>query len=128
MNKTSLVFAFFVAAVLVGLMARFKLSIPMPSSKENFMQQEVGRPLNAQGMGPFDEMSLNNITGWMASEPLPVSTSPANSHTDPNKIMLLLGNKVSPDCCPSAFNTDTGCVCLTDNDRSLFASRGGNKA
>lgn len=126
MNKTNLVFAFFVAAVIAGLFMKYKLAIPMPSSKENFMQQEVGKPLNAGGMGPYDEGSV--VSGWTASEPLPVSTSPANSHQDPNKLMSLVGNKTSPDCCPSAFNTDTGCICLTDSDRSLFASRGGNKA
>jgi hypothetical protein len=42
--------------------------------------------------------------------------------------MSLVGNTVSSDCCPSTFNTDTGCVCLTEADRRLFASRGGNKA
>jgi len=126
MNKTSLVFTFFLVAIGVGLLMKYKLAIPMPSSKESFMQQEIGKPLNSGGMGPYDESSL--VSGWQPSEPLPVSTSPANSHEDPNKLMSLVGNKTSPDCCPSAFNTDTGCVCLTDSDRSLFASRGGNKA
>jgi hypothetical protein len=64
----------------------------------------------------------------MASEPLPVGTSPANVHVDSNKLMLLAENKSSADCCPSAFNTDMGCVCLTEQDKKLMASRGGNRA
>jgi hypothetical protein len=130
MNKTNLVVAFFVAAVLAGLFVNYgsALKIPMGASKENFMQKQVGMPLNGQGMGPYDEVSLTGASGWASSEPLPVTTSPANSHSDENKLMLLEGNKTSPDCCPGVFNTDTGCVCLSDTDRNLFASRGGNRA
>lgn len=124
-DKTSLVVAFFVAAVLAGLFVQFGLGRPMPSNKETFMQQEVGMPLNAGGIGPYDGAAIG---GWTASEPLPVGTSPASTHIDSNKLMLLADNKVSNECCPSAFNTDTGCLCLTEPDRKLFASRGGNRA
>ena len=125
MNKTNLVIAFFLAAVIAGLFMKYGPTIPMPSSKETFMQQSTGKALNEKGMGPYDEMGGS---GWSASEPLPVSSMPVNSHEDPNKLMLMSGNKVSPDCCPGTFNTDTGCVCLSDSDRTLFASRGGNRA
>lgn len=124
-DKTSLVIAFFVAAVLAGVFVQYVLPTTVkPASKENFMQKEVGMPLNAGGMGPYDGSSL----GSLSSEPLPVGTSPASSHEDPNKLMLLSTNKVSADCCPSPFNTDTGCVCLTESDKNLMASRGGNRA
>ena len=130
MNKTNLVIAFFVAALMAGLFVTYgsAMKLPIGATKENFMQQQLGMPLNAQGMGPYDEVSLAGSAGWASSEPLPVSTTPVNSHEDPNKIMLLAGNKTSPDCCPGVFNNDTGCVCLSDSDRSLFASRGGNRA
>jgi hypothetical protein len=42
--------------------------------------------------------------------------------------MFLADTKTSPSCCPSAFNTDTGCVCLSSAERSQMASRGGNRA
>lgn len=130
MNKTNLVVAFFVAAVLAGLFVKYgsSLKIPIGASKENFMQQQVGMPLNGQGMGPYDEVSLTGSSGWASSEPLSVDVAPASSHVDTNKLMLLAGNKSSPECCPGVFNTDTGCLCLSDTDRSLFASRGGNRA
>ena len=130
MNKTNLVIAFFIAAILAGVFVNYgyAFKIPIGSSKENFMQKTVGMPLNAQGMGPYDEVSIASASGWANSEPLPVTASPANSHADDNKLMLLAGNRSSPECCPGVFNTDTGCLCLSDKDRSLFASRGGNRA
>lgn len=127
-DKTTLVTAVFVAAVLAGLFVQYGMGAPTPTSKETFMQKEVGMPLNAGGIGPYDGSSLGTASGWATSEPLPVGTSPASTHIDSNKLMLLVGNKTSPECCPAAFNTDTGCVCLNQQDQALFASRGGNKA
>jgi len=124
MEKTNLVFAFFIGAILAGLFVRYMgTSIP----RESFMQKPTGQPLNAAGMGPYDGVSVGGATGWAGSEPLPVGQHPVNTPLDSNKLMLLEGNKVSADCCPSAFSGDTGCVCLTTSDKKLFASRGGNK-
>ena len=121
-DKTTLVVSFFVAAVLAGLFVQYG-----PSSVESFIQQETGMPLNAPGMGPFDQTSIPGAEGWLSSEPLPVSQMPVNNPSNANKLMLLADNKVSPECCPSAFSTDVGCVCLSENDKNLFSSRGGNK-
>ncbi len=129
-DKTSLVLAFFVAAVLAGLFVQFGPMMPMPASpgKEHFMQQPIGMPLNAGGIGPYDQVSVAGISGWAATEPAPVGVAPAGQSLDTNKLMLMVGNKTSPDCCPAPFNTDTGCVCLSESEKKLFASRGGNKA
>jgi hypothetical protein len=90
------------------------------------MQKEVGMPLNASGIGPYDGVSIGGgITGWSSNES-PAATLPSQTMT--SDLNLMVGNKVSTECCPSAFNTDTGCVCLTEHDKSLFASRGGNRA
>lgn len=126
MEKTNLVFAFFIAAVLAGLFVQYAGSPMTP--RESFMQKPVGMPLNAGGIGPYDQVSVSGASGWASSEPQPVGQTPVNTPLDSNKLMLLVGNSTSPDCCPAAFNTDTGCVCLTDTDKRLFASRGGNKA
>lgn len=131
MNKTSLVFAFLFAAVLAGLAVRFNLLGSFaPASAEHFMQQPAGMPLNSAGMGPFDQVSLEGgVSGWAATEGMPVNvTNLPSSSADPNKLMLLADNKVSSDCCPSAFSNDLGCVCLTPSDNSFFASRGGNRS
>ena len=126
MNKTSLVFAFFVAAVMAGLFARFNM-MPGPS-RENFQQKEVGMPLSSSGMGPYDGVDIGGgVSGWSANEGVSVQGSlPSKSH-EGNQLMLLVGNTVDNSCCPAAFNTDTGCVCLTEADKKLFAHRGGNR-
>lgn len=130
MDKTSVVLAFFVAAVLAGLFVKFNISIPKPSSKEHFMQKPLGAPTSGPGMGPYDQVSIDGgFSGWAANEPhnaAPITGDLPGQATD-NKLMFLVGNKTDPDCCPAAFNTDTGCVCLTEQDRNLMASRGGNK-
>lgn len=128
MHKTSLVYAFFIAAVLAGVFVRFNMSaVPVPL-RENFMQKEVGMPMNAGGMGPYDQVSIGGgVSGWSANEAVPVDSSLPSKPLEENSLMLLVGNKVDPSCCPSAFNTDTGCVCLTNGDKDLFAHRGGNR-
>lgn len=123
MNKTNLLVAFFVAAVLAGLF------VGVSGNREGFIQQDVGMPLNEKGMGPYDQVSLGGVSGWATSEPASILPSgPASTAGDPNKMMFLVGNKVDTDCCPSTFNTDTGCVCLSEQDRSLMSHRGGNRA
>ena len=44
----------------------------------------------------------------------------------PNKMFMFANNVSSPNCCPSTFSTDTGCVCTTDKQRDFVASRGYN--
>jgi hypothetical protein len=130
-NKTSLVVAFFIAAVLAGIFARYNLfSKVLPAGKETFMQQQLGKPLGGPSMGPYDSVALDGgVSGWESTEAMPiVDGAPASTSADPNKLMHLAGNKISQDCCPSSFHTDRGCLCLTESDRSFMASRGGNKA
>jgi hypothetical protein len=125
MNKTSLLLAFFGAAVLAGLFLRFTVS------RESFMQQEVGMPLTSAGMGPYDQVSVDSVSGWGATEAAPILTGAAalpSGADKTNELMFMVGNKVDPECCPSAFNTDTGCVCLSQHDRDIMGSRGGNRA
>jgi hypothetical protein len=134
MNKTNLVVAVFVAAVLAGLFVQFNSGAVMPmmaSGKENFEQKEVGMPLNSGGIGPYDGVSMGGgVSGWAANESapiLPAGSAPASQSDLSNQLMLLADNKVSAECCPSTFSNDAGCVCLTEHDRNTFASRGGNK-
>lgn len=126
MSKTSLVFAFFVAALLAGLFARSNMT-PIPS-REGFAQKETGMPLNTSGMGPYDGVSIGGgVSGWSANEGVSVEGGLPSQAKEGNQLMLMVGNKVDNSCCPSAFNTDTGCVCLTQGDKNLFAHRGGNR-
>ena len=131
MEKTNLVFAFLIAAILTGLFLNFGVSRgPAPSTAEHFMQKSVGAPVSGSGIGPYDGQSVGAISGWAATEPH--SAAPVGgglpSQAEDGKLMFLVGNKVDDSCCPAAFNTDTGCVCLTEENRQFMATRAGNRA
>lgn len=32
--------------------------------------------------------------------------------------------RISPDCCPSTYSTDRGCVCLDDEDKNQIYTHG----
>lgn len=115
LDKTGIVLALFGAALLVGFMSHGGL--------EHFMQKDAGMPLDGPAMGPYD----TTMGGFMSSEHMPVGGLPQNQALEQNKLMFLVGNKVDSGCCPAAFTTDSGCVCLTGADTDLMARRGGNK-
>ena len=127
MQKTIAVLIFFVAALLAGLFAQTMSVAPTKEMevKEKFMQKEKGMPLDMQATG--------GVTGYagtspiLGSEPKPVSEKPYDMAND-QELFQFEGNRISADCCPSPFSSDTGCVCLTDAQRAEFASRGGNRA
>ena len=68
-GKTELVVAFFVAAVLAGLFMQYGVASVPSAGRENFMQQDVGMPLNGGGIGPYDQVSIAGVAGFMATEP-----------------------------------------------------------
>lgn len=113
-TKTTLVVAFFVGALVLGFFG---------TRSEGFMQKDAGMPLDGPGMGPYDTA----MGGFMSSEHMPVGGMPQNSFQEGNKLMYLVGNTVDSSCCPAAFTTDSGCVCLSSSDKELMAHRGGNK-
>jgi hypothetical protein len=123
MNRTNFALAFFLAAVVVGLLVRYNVRMPLP--REHFMQKDAGMPLDAPGMGPYDQTGMG---GWASTESaMPVGTAPVATPLDSNQLMLFASNKVGPECCPSALSNDMGCVCLTGADQDFMAKRGGNK-
>ena len=114
MKHTSVVVGLFVGALVIGFLLR---------SREGFAQKDAGMPLDGPAMGPYD----TSMGGWMSSEHMPVGVLPQNQALEQNKLMLMVDNRVSSECCPAAFTTDTGCVCLTGQQKDLFSRRGGNK-
>jgi hypothetical protein len=140
MHKTELIVAVLVASVLAGMFLRYGVSesfmvglIPgMPQipgvpplfggSVEGFMQRPIGAPTAGESNGPYDGIVLNATHEWAKTEPYDLSRS------TPGQPQFLVNNRVGPDCCPSAFTSDTGCVCLSDADKQFMGSRGGNRA
>ena len=134
MNKTTVVLAFFVAALLAGWFLK-SMAVPpaakadgQTKEKETFAQQERGMPLDMQGVqGPPGVQGYEGTPPLLGSEPKPVSLQPYDMAND-QELFQFEGNKISADCCPSPFSSDRGCVCLTDKQISEFSSRGGNRA
>ena len=138
MKKTTVVLAFFVAALLAGW---FLQSVAVPPAakasgesdqsvkKETLkMQREVGMPLDMQAVqGPAGVQGYEGTPPLLGSEPKPVAAQPYDMAND-QELFQFEGNKMSADCCPSPFSGDRGCVCLTEKDVALFSSRGGNRA
>ena len=125
MRKTALVFALFVGVLALGLLLRFYVTAE-PKARETFMQKEIGAPSSGTSMGPYDSLSQPGASGWLPNEKAPQGASPIGSSQD-SQLMFLSNPQVSPSCCPSAFNTDTGCVCLSESDKQMMGSRGGNR-
>lgn len=128
MRKTIVVLVFFLAALLAGLYARSMMVPTVPSkdmedeSKEKFMQQEKGMPLDTQPVAGY-----TGTSPILGSEPKPISEKPYDMAND-QELFQFENNRISADCCPSPFSTDRGCVCLTDAQIKDFGNRGGNRA
>jgi hypothetical protein len=135
MQRTLVVTAFFVAALLAGVFLNYLNNNPAPAKasteetgKEKFSQREVGMPLDMQATeGASGVAGYNGTSPLLGSEPKPVSEKPYDMAND-QELFQFEGNRISADCCPSPFSSDTGCVCLTDAQMKQFASRGGNRA
>lgn len=125
MRKTALVLALFVGVLVAGVLLRYSMTTA-PKARETFMQKEVGAPSGGTAMGPYDSLSQPGASGWLPNENVPTGSAPIGSSQEPRP-MFLSDPKVSPSSCPSAFNTDEGCVCLSDSDRQLMGTRGGNR-
>lgn len=122
MKRTTAVLAFFVAALLAGLFVNSTLLAAAPDVKERFMQQEKGMPLETQSVQGFSGMSP-----LLGTEPMPTPEHPYDQ-TDDQKLYAFANNKQSAECCPSPFSGDLGCVCLTNEQKAEFGSRGGNRS
>lgn len=135
MKKTTAVILFFVAALLAGFFLQWSSPIvgakPVEgetSEKETFKQREVGMPLDMQAVeGAIGVAGYNGTPPLLGSEPKPLSDKPYDMTGD-QPLYTFEGNKMSADCCPSPFSGDLGCICLTEDQRKVFETRGGNRA
>jgi hypothetical protein len=46
----------------------------------------------------------------------------------PRHMFMLAHNQVRPECCPSTFSSDRGCICLTEAQKNLINKRWGNRS
>jgi hypothetical protein len=135
MKKTTLIITLFLAALLAGLFLQYSASPikktkeeSQTAKKETFMQQERAMPLDMQSVeGPVGVQGYSGTPPLLGSEPKDVPLKPYEMAND-SELFAFQNNKISADCCPSPFSSDTGCVCLTDAQIQDFGKRGGNRA
>uniref|UniRef100_A0A6C0M0S6 Uncharacterized protein n=1 Tax=viral metagenome TaxID=1070528 RepID=A0A6C0M0S6_9ZZZZ len=128
MKRTPVVLGFFVAAILFGLLVRSMYvstgaTETAPTvKKEGFANTQM--PMQA-GSGSAIT-GVNNSVVISGSEP---STVPESPYTQVNDRALFEFDQSpqGPQCCPSPFSGDLGCVCVSDRQHKEFASRGGNR-
>lgn len=137
MKRTTVVIILFVAALLAGLFlqANAVVSPVKPvkeeenDGKERFMQRQVGMPLDMQSVeGAVGVAGYNGTPPLLGSEPKPTPERPYEMTGETTPPGSLVGAKMSPDCCPSPYSGDGGCVCMTREDRRIAMTRGGNRS
>jgi hypothetical protein len=77
---------------------------------------------------PCNPPIKSNLMFLPQGTPLPLKNEMIYSELPTNSMYIFANSYASPDCCPSTFSTDRGCICTSDTQRTyLGASRGYNK-
>ena len=80
-------------------------------------------------MGPFDGVALtcpDGVSKWKCNTPNEPLNGP-EFKPDENELFMFKNNQCKPECCPSSYTCNGGCVCSSPDQRQLIASRGGNR-
>ncbi len=126
MLKTQTIFALFIAALVIALLAPYV----MPP-RETFVEKPVGAPVQAAPMGPYDAVgSGGGAPAGTSNEDMssmPAST-PAQPYIVQDDQLHLQQTSFKPSCCPSSISNDQGCACLTKDQENQITYRGGNRS
>ena len=69
--------------------------------------------------------SPHQLTEDLTSYNFPTVDGQENS---PRHMFMFAKNQAHPECCPSIYSTDRGCICTTEQQEKLLQSRGTNKS
>jgi hypothetical protein len=122
-DKTTVVLMVGAAAFVVAIAAR----LFMGSSREGFMQQEIGAPAKGGDEGVYAGIDISNGNSWSSTS----APTPLKSYEAADDDMQLFANQnatFKPECCPNSISSDTGCLCLSASEEKKLAYRGGNRA
>jgi hypothetical protein len=79
--------------------------------------------------GPCDPPVKSNLQYVPQGTPLPLGNEKIYSELPKDSMFLFARSVASPECCPSTFSTDRGCICTSDQLRAFVGEqRGGNKS
>lgn len=122
-DKTSIVLAVGAAAFAIAVVSRFLLTGHL--SREKFMQQDIGAPVNHYQDGAYNGVDISNGNSWSQTT-APTPLKPYEAAND-NELFAFQNSPFKPECCPSSVTADTGCLCLSEQDEKSLAYRGGNR-
>ena len=94
-----------------------------------YLENAGGAKKHSSAMGPFDGVSLtcpDGVSSWKCNTPNEPLNGPA-FEPGPDSLFMFKNNQCKPECCPSSYACDGGCVCTTPDQRQVIASRGGNR-
>ena len=80
-------------------------------------------------IGTYDgvvNVPKNGVSQWRDTLPNEPLEGPAPDVAN-GDMFLFANNQQKPECCPSTFSSDLGCVCTTPQQRALLQARGGNR-
>ena len=73
---------------------------------------------------PANEPLLNNTVTLMGHDIPDENVKDAALDDGQRQMFLFAKNKCAPECCPSTYSCDKGCVCTTEKQRQLINQRG----
>ena len=86
-------------------------------------------------VSPADNLAVSSIksemlgstveTGLVGAEYKPTAGYKALQFPADN-MDIMATTSFKPDCCPSVYSSSAGCACLSDEQRTFFAERGGS--
>lgn len=94
-----------------------------------YLENAGGAGKKYKSMGAFDGVGLtcpDGVSQWKCNTPNEPLNGPA-FEPGPDSLFMFKNNQCKPECCPSSYACDGGCVCTTPDQRQVIASRGGNR-
>jgi len=94
-----------------------------------YLENAGGATDQYKAIGPFDGVGLtcpDGVSKWKCNTPNESLNGPA-FEPGPDSLFMFKNNQCKPECCPSSYSCDGGCVCTTPEQRQVIASRGGNR-
>ena len=128
--------AIFLAGLILLVAAALMLSnsrLVKGATKEGFasyfLENAGGAKNSSTNMGPFDGVKLtcpDGVSSWKCNTPNEPLNGPA-FEPGPDSLFMFKNNQCKPECCPSSYACDGGCVCTSPDQRQVIATRGGNR-
>ena len=88
----------------------------LPLYKPSTLYTPQGTPLPLKNQAKITTLPLNSN-----------SPSVDGSLSAPKNMFMFAYNQCRPECCPSTYTCDKGCVCTTEQQRKFINSRGYNR-